>query len=48
MQSQEGRYIAQIPTKVNPRLWKNGKIYSIEDTEEGFKVIKRYGYSWQQ
>lgn len=43
----EGRYIAQIPTKVNSRIWKNNKAYSIEDTEEGYKVIKRYSYSWK-
>jgi len=44
----EGRYIAQIPTRVNSRIWKNNKAYSIEDTEEGYKVIKRYSYSWQK
>jgi hypothetical protein len=43
---QEGRYIAQIPTRVNARVWKNNKAYSVEDTEEGYKVIKRYSYSW--
>ncbi|MFC2165642.1 6-bladed beta-propeller [Acidobacteriota bacterium] len=43
----EGRFIAQIPTRVNARIWKNNKAYSIEDTEEGYKVIKRYSYSWK-
>ncbi|MBN1224889.1 MAG: hypothetical protein JXB23_16695 [Candidatus Aminicenantes bacterium] len=44
---QEGRYIAQIPSKVNPRPCKNHKGYSIEDTDEGFKAVKRYGYAWR-
>ena len=43
----EGKYIARFPSKVNPRLWKNGKMYAIEETDEGFQVIKRYSYSWQ-
>jgi hypothetical protein len=45
---QEGRFIAQIPTRVNARVWKNNKAYSIEDTEEGYKVIKRYSYAWEK
>jgi len=45
---QKGRYVAQIPTRVNSRVWKNNKAYSIEDTEEGYKVIKRYRYSWEK
>jgi len=44
----EGRYIARIPSKVNSRVWKNNKTYSIEDTEEGYKVIKRYRYTWKK
>ncbi|MGD9347465.1 MAG: 6-bladed beta-propeller [Candidatus Aminicenantes bacterium] len=43
----EGKYIAQFPTKVNPRLWRKGKMYGIEETDEGFIVIKRYTVSWQ-
>ncbi len=44
----DGKYIARFATTANPRLWKNGKLYSIEDTNEGFKVIKRYSVSWQK
>jgi hypothetical protein len=43
----EGKYISRFPSKVNPRIWKNGKMYSIEETDEGFIVIKRYSVSWQ-
>jgi hypothetical protein len=43
----EGKYIARFPSKVNPRFWKNNKMYSIEETDEGFIVIKRYSISWK-
>lgn len=43
----EGKYIARFPSKVNPRIWKNNKMYAIEETDEGFIVIKRYSVSWQ-
>lgn len=43
----EGKYIAKIPTKVSPRIWKNDKMYAIEETEEGFQVIKRYTVAWE-
>jgi hypothetical protein len=43
----EGRYIARFSSKVNPRIWKNGKMYAFEETDEGFFVIKRYSVSWQ-
>jgi len=43
----EGKYIARFPSKVNPRIWKNNKMYAIEETDEGFIVIKRYTFSWQ-
>lgn len=43
----EGKYIARFPSKVNPRIWKNNKMYAIEETDEGFIVIKRYTISWQ-
>ncbi len=38
----EGRFIAQLMTKADLRLWKNSKAYGIEETEDGFRVIKRY------
>ncbi|MCK4932362.1 MAG: 6-bladed beta-propeller [Candidatus Aminicenantes bacterium] len=43
----EGKYISRFPTKVNPRIWKNNKLYALEETDEGFIVIKRYTISWQ-
>jgi hypothetical protein len=45
---EEGRFIAQIPSRVNSRIWKSNKAYSIEDTAEGYKIIKRYSFSWEK
>jgi hypothetical protein len=38
----EGRYIAQFVTKSDLRLSKAGKAYGVEETDEGYQVIKRY------
>jgi len=43
----DGNYIDRFPSKVNPRIWKNNKMYALEETDEGFIVIKRYTVSWQ-
>ena len=42
----EGKYIAKIPIKSSPRLWKKGKLYSIEEDEEGYQIVKRYKVNW--
>lgn len=42
----EGRYIAKISLNAMPLLWKRGKLYTIEEDEEGFKVVKRYKVTW--
>jgi len=41
----EGKFIAQFITKSDLRLWKAGKAYGIEETDEGYQVIKRYSVS---
>lgn len=43
----KGNYISQIPLKVNPVLWKNGKLFSTEESEQGFIVIKCYEVHWE-
>ena len=43
----EGRYVASVPTKSSPRLWKNGKMYAIEEAEDGIRVVKRYSVEWK-
>jgi len=42
----EGRYIAKVPLAMRPRIWKKDKLYTIEEDEEGFQVVKRYKVSW--
>jgi hypothetical protein len=44
----EGIYIARFSTKASPRIWKNNKMYAIEETDEGFQVIKRYTVTWEK
>jgi len=43
----EGRYIAKIPIKAFVKLWIKGKLYTAEETEDGFPVIKRYNVKWE-
>jgi hypothetical protein len=40
--NRDGRYIARVPLKRTPVLFRNGKLYSVEEIEEGYRVIKRY------
>jgi len=35
----EGRYIANIFLKFDPRAWKKGKLYTIERDEEGYHIV---------
>ncbi len=45
----QGRYLTNIilPLEVLPTLFYKGKLYTIEETEEGFEVIKRYKTIWR-
>lgn len=43
----EGKYIARMRLKMNPMIWKKGHMYTIEDDEDGFKVVKRYKVNWE-
>jgi len=45
----EGIYIAKVPIKVNlnrSSVWKRNKLYTIEEDEDGFQVVKRYKVTW--
>jgi hypothetical protein len=44
---EEGKYIAKIPLGFTPRIWKNNKLYTIEEDEEGYQYIKRYKATWK-
>lgn len=43
----EGKYVTKIPLHFTPRIWRKNKLYSIEEDEEGFQVVKRYKVNWK-
>jgi hypothetical protein len=43
----EGRYIAKIPLKGEPRVWKAKKLYAVEEDEDGFQILKVYNVQWE-
>jgi len=44
----DGRYIAKIPLKFRPRIWKKNKLYFIEKDKGGFQIVKRYKITWRR
>lgn len=44
----EGRYLARIPIKKKPLVGKKGKLYAIEEDEDGFQSLKRYQMTWKK
>ncbi len=42
----EGKYIAKIPMQFTPVVIESGKIFTIEEDEEGYQYVKRYSISW--
>lgn len=43
----EGKFIAKIPLKIRPYLFKNKKLYTVEQDEEGYPFVKRYKITWK-
>jgi len=43
----EGKYIAKVPLNALPQCWKNRKMYTIEEDEDGYQYIKRYKLIWR-
>lgn len=45
---QQGRYITDIifPINMLPGPFKKGKLYTVEEDEEGYRVVKRYKVKW--
>ena len=43
----EGRYIAKIPLKAEPRVWKAKKLYAVEEDEDGFQILTVYSVQWE-
>ncbi len=42
----EGKYIARVPFKATPYIWKKNKMYSIYRDEEGYRYVKRFNVKW--
>ena len=43
----EGRYIVKIPIKTRPDICKKGRLYSIEEDEDGLQMVKKYKVTWK-
>ncbi len=43
----EGKYIAKIHLKFPPRIWKRNKLYTLEEDQNGFHMVKRYKVIWR-
>lgn len=44
----DGRYIAKIPFKGEPRVWKGKKLYAIDETEDGFQILRIHSVHWKK
>lgn len=45
----EGKYLAKVPVRANLNrnsVWKNSRVYTIEEDEDGYPVVKRYKVTW--
>ena len=43
----DGRYIAKVQLRQFPVIFRNGKLYSLEEDEDGYQYIKRYKVTWK-
>jgi hypothetical protein len=43
----EGKYIAKISLGSRPEILKKGKLYTVEEDEDGFQYVKRYKVVWK-
>jgi hypothetical protein len=43
----EGRFIAKVVFKGRPLMIKQKKLYSLEEDEDGYQVVKRYQVTWK-
>jgi len=42
----QGMFVAKIVLKNRAVYWKRGKLYSVEEDEDGFQLVKRYNVIW--
>lgn len=43
----EGRYIARVALPTRTCVWRRGRLYSIEEDEEGYRSIRTYLSAWE-
>ncbi len=43
----EGRFIVKVPLKSHPLLIERGKLFTVEEDEEGYQHVKRYRIIWR-
>ncbi len=44
--NREGQYIVRVPLRQYPVIFQNGKLYSLEEGEDGYQYVKRYKVTW--
>jgi hypothetical protein len=42
----EGQFLGSFPFHIMPLVWKADKVYTIEEDEEGFHIVKRYSVAY--
>lgn len=43
----DGRYVTKFPFHATPRIIKKEKLYTVEEDEEGYQMVKRYEVTWK-
>jgi hypothetical protein len=43
----EGRFVGTVPLADVPVLFRKGSLYSLEEDEDGYQIIKRYALTWK-
>jgi hypothetical protein len=46
---EEGKYLAKVPVLANldrSSIWKRDKLYTIDEDENGYPVVRRYKVFW--
>jgi hypothetical protein len=43
----EGRFVAKFALRGAPRAVKNGRVYSIDEDEQGYPLVKRHKVTWE-
>ena len=46
VEMENGIEVMKNPLSFNPAVWKNEKVYAIEEDDSGFQVVKRYKVIW--